>query len=192
MTETVTEFVSPMEGDAAGFVEIVRSLARGVVREQQPKRLYVIRIDNWFGPRWLKFAGKFTAGKHFYAGAHKKHLHVPPFVPSRVISERVFTGPDFVETTVTTPLHINCPSMVALLRRIEQVDKDAVFLWFSGKSEMQGRGAVMVYLPVVSNESGFYAGYANNDGWQPSMLRYISRSEVEQLTEHGRAQLTLP
>jgi len=188
MTETATELVSVVEGDAAEFVEIVQSLVMGLVHEQKPKRLYVIRIDNWFGPRWLKFAGKFTAGKHFYAGAHKKHLHVPPFVPSRVISERAFVSPDFVETTVATPLHINCPSMVALLRRIEQVDKDAVFLWFSSKSETQGRGAVMVYLPVVNNESGFYAGFAQQDGrWQPSMLRYISHGEIEGLQQLGRA-----
>jgi hypothetical protein len=83
-------------------------------------------------------------------------------------------------------------SAYAMERKIADIDKDAVFIWFSSKSGTQGRGAVMVYLPVVSNESGFYVGYAKNDGWQPSMLRYISRSEIEQLTEHGRAQLILP
>jgi len=113
-------------------------------------------------------------------------------VPSRVMSERVFAGPDFVKMVAAAPLHIDCLSKIALGRRIEDIDKDAAFVWFSSESERQQRGAVMVYLPVVSNESGFYAGYANNDGWQPSMLRYISRSEVDQLAEHGRAQLTLP
>jgi hypothetical protein len=58
MTSVPAEFVSQQDGDASEFVEIVQSLAMGLVREQQPKRLYVIRIDNWFGPRWLQFAGK--------------------------------------------------------------------------------------------------------------------------------------
>jgi len=36
-------------------------------------------------------------------------------------------------------------------KAIEDIDKDAAFLWFSGESEAQKRGAVMVYLPVTSN-----------------------------------------
>jgi len=182
MTETATEFVSTMEGDAAGFVEIVRTLAMGVVREQQPKRLYVIRIDNWFGPKWLNFSGKFSVASGAGFGVHKTRLHVPPFVPARVISERVFATSELTEIDHVTPLHIDCSSKTALSRRIEDVDKTAVFIWFSSESVSQQRGAVMVYLPVVSNESGFYVGFAEQEGrWHPSMLRGISRGELNGL-----------
>ena len=190
MIEASTEFVSMVEGDAAEFVEIVQSLAMGVVCEQQPKRLYVVRIDNWFGPKWLNFAGTFTVGKHASIGVHKKRLHVPPFVPSRVVSERVFAVPDFAEIALPAPLHIDCPSKIALTRQIENFGKNAVFIWFSSESEAQQRGSVMIYstaaFAISAKNLGFYVGFAHKDGsWQPSMLRGISRTELDGLQAIG-------
>ena len=197
MTSALAKFVSQQNGDAPEFVEIVQDLALGLVREQQPKRLYVVRIDNWFGAKWLGFAGKFTAGKHMAIGVHKKRLHVPPFVPSRVVSERVFAGPDFVERAVATPLHIECPSKVALLRRIEDIDRDAVFVWFSSESQEQQRGAVMIYstraFSIAAQNIGFYAGFARTgDVWQPAMLRHISRGELDGLRAIATADCVGP
>jgi len=195
----VAEFVSKREGDSAEFIEKARNLAIGVALDYAPARLYVVRIDNWFGPRWMHFAGKFSAGKHAYLGVHKSRLHVPPFVPHRVMGERVIAGPDFDETLAAAPLHIECPSKEALLRRIADIDKEAAFVWFSGESEAQGRGAVMVYLPDAFDETAhrrgslrdcwaFYSGFSlRNGGWEPAMLRGVSLGEVAHLEESGRA-----
>jgi hypothetical protein len=205
MFGAVAEFVSMREGDSARFIEKARSIAIGVARDYAPKRLYVIRIDNWFGPRWMGFAGKFTVGKRIRGlptaaiGVHKTRLHVPPFVPHRVLAERVIAGPDHEETVAAAPLHIECPSKQALSRRIADIDKDAAFLWFSGGSEAQGRGSVMVYLPdafdptahqrgVLRDCGAIYAGFSKRPGdWEPAMLRGVSRSEVAHLEESGRA-----
>jgi hypothetical protein len=147
----------------------------------------------------MHFAGTFTAGKHASVGAHKMRLRVPPFVPHRVLAEHVFVGPDFEETVAAEPLHIECPSKLALTRRIEDIDKDAAFLWFSGESEAQGRGAVMIYLPAGSDGparrrdglrgcGAFYVGFSpRNGGWEPAMLRGVSRGEVAHLEESGLA-----
>ena len=94
MFDGVTESTSMLQGDSAEFMKKVQALALGVARDYEPARLYVVRIDNWFGPKWMRFAGKFTAGKGFAIGVHKTTLHVPPFVPHRVIAERVFAGPN--------------------------------------------------------------------------------------------------
>ncbi|HWG18002.1 MAG TPA: hypothetical protein VN678_09080 [Acidobacteriaceae bacterium] len=196
MTTVLAESVSQQDGDAPRFIDIVQNIASGLVHEQQPKRLYVIRIDNWFGPKWLSFAGKFSVGgyigRRMGIGVHKQHLHVPPFVPTRVISERVFTSPNFGETAITSPLHIECPSKVALKRRIEDVDNDAIFVWFSCESEVQKRGAVMIYstaaFSVSAQDFGFYVGFAETDDlWQPAMLRGVSREEIEGLQQLGQA-----
>lgn len=201
MSGAVSEFVSTQQGDSAEFLGKARALAIGVLRDYEPARLYVIRIDNWFGPKWMHFAGKFTAGKHAAIGVHKTRLYVPPFVPHRVLAQWVFEGQDYEETVVAAPLHIDCPSKQALSRRIEDIDKDAAFLWFSGASEAQRRGSVMVYLPVSSDATAkrrnrlrdcgaFYMGLSQRDGsWEPAMLRGISRSEVAHLEESGRASL---
>jgi hypothetical protein len=204
MFGAVAEFVSTQQGDSAEFVEKVRALAVGVTRDCEPSRLYVIRIDNWFGPKWMHFARKFTAGKGFAVGAHKSRLHVPPFVPHRVVAERVFTGPEYDETVIAAPLHVECPSKKALTRRIEDVDKEVAFVWFSGASEAQRRGAVMVYLPVavgptasrlveLGHSGAFYVGFSQREAtWEPAMLRGVSRGEVAHLQESGRALAAEP
>jgi len=195
----ITEFTSALQGDSAEFMKKVQALVVGVAREYEPARLHVVRIDNWFGPRWMHFAGKLSTGKHFYAGIHKTILHVPPFVPHRVVAERVFAGPNYDETVARPPLHIECASMQALSRRIADVDKEAAFVWFSGQSEVQKRGSIMVYLPFASTPmtshrcerrrtGAFYVGLSEHEmGWNPVMLRGISRGEVEHLKECGRA-----
>jgi len=108
-------------------------------------------------------------------------------------------GPDYEETVAAEPLHIECLSKQALKRRIADIDKDAAFLWFSGESEAQGRGSVMVYLPDAFDEAthrrgslrdcdAFYAGFSQRSGnWEPAMLRGVSRGEVAHLEESGRA-----
>lgn len=134
MFEGVTESTAKQHGDSPEFMRKVRAIATGVARVYLPACLYVVRIDNWFGPRWMQFAGKVSVGKHFYAGIHKVTLHVPPFVPDRVVAERVCAGPEYDETVARPPLHIECTSMLALTRRIADVDKEAAFVWFSGQS----------------------------------------------------------
>ncbi len=198
MFDGVTEFTSAQPGDSAEFMKKVQALVVGGARDYEPARLYVIRIDNWFGPKWVHFAGKVSVGKHFYAGIHKVTLHVPSFVPHRVVAERVFAGPNYDETVARPPLHIECASMLALSRRIADVDKEAAFVWFSGQSEVQKRGSIMVYLPVASTPmtshrrerrrtGAFYVGLSEHEmGWNPVMLREISRGEVEHLEECGR------
>ena len=204
MFDAVAEFVSTQSGDSAEFLEKVRALAVGVALDYKPARLYLIRIDNWFGPKWMHFAGKFTVGKGAAIGVHTTKLHVPPFVPHRVVAERVFAGPDYEETVVAPPLHIECPSKQALLRLIADIDKDAAFFWFSGESEAQKRGVVMVYLSVASDPSvrrkgslrrsgAFYMGFSQRElSWEPAMLRGVSRGEVTHLEESGRASLDTP
>lgn len=204
MFGAVAEFVSTQQGDSAEFIQKAQAHAIGVARDYEPARLYVVRIDNWFGPKWMHFAGKFTAGKHFAVGVHRKTLHVPPFVPHRVVAERVFVGPAYEKTVSKPSLHIECPSARALERKIKDIDKDAAFVWFSGESEAQKRGSVMVYLPVTSDATvhrrgglrdrgAFYMGFSQREiSWEPAMLRGISRGEVSHLEESGRALIDNP
>jgi hypothetical protein len=41
------------------------------------KQTYVVKIDNWFGKRWLGFSGKALGA----LGVRKKKLTLPPFHP---------------------------------------------------------------------------------------------------------------
>jgi hypothetical protein len=82
------------------------------------------------------------------------------------------------------------------VRQIEDIDKDAAFMWFSSESETQKRGSVMVYLPVATNPPSrrreglraFYVGFSQRAmSWEPAMLRGVSLGEVAHLEESGRA-----
>jgi hypothetical protein len=120
------------------------------------------------------------------------------------VEQRVFAGPDYEETVAAAPLHIECPSKLALHRRIEDIDKAAAFLWFSGASEAQKRGSAMVYLPVafdltthrrkrLRGTGAFYVGYSQRSGsWAPAMLRGVSLGEVAHLEEAGRSSADEP
>ena len=199
MYGAVVETLTTQQGDSAEFMRKTRAMAIGLARDYLPVRLYVVRIDNWFGPKWMRFAGTFTAGKFASIGVHKRRLHVPPFVPSRVVGQRVIVGPDYEETVAAVPLHIECPSQRALLRRIADTDEDAAFLWFSGESETQKRGSVMVYLPDAFDAAAprrtglrdceaFYVGFSQRErGWEPAMLRGVSRTEAAHIEQIGRA-----
>lgn len=204
MFDAVRGFTSTQPEDSAEFMRKAQALVVGVARDYESARLYVIRVDNWFGPKWMHFAGKVSVGKHFYAGIHKVTLHVPPFVPHRVVAERVFAGPGYDGTIARPPLHIECTSMLALTRRIADVDKEAAFVWFSGQSEVQKRGSIMVYLPIASTPTtnrrrerrrtgAFYVGLSEHEmGWEVAMLRGISLAEVAHLEECRRVLIEKP
>ena len=79
------------------------------------------------------------------------------------------------------------------------MDKEAAIVWFSGESEVQKRGSIMVYLPVDSapmttlrdelrRSGAFYIDFSPREmNWESAMLRGISRREVVHLVECGRA-----
>ena len=80
-----TEFVR--EIDAIGFVHEVRAIVAGVLHVVAPAAYYLVKLDSWFGDKWLGFSNKLmgTAAVHYH-----RTLRVPPFVPARVISQRFF------------------------------------------------------------------------------------------------------
>jgi len=185
------------QGNSAQFVEKARALAIGVAREYSPDRLYRIRIDNWFGPKWMHFAGKFSAGKHAYLGVHKIRLHVPPFVPHRVIGQRVFVGPDYEETVVTPPLHIECPSKEAFCGELKMSirtprlygsvvrpkNRDAVLRWYICR--LPSRRQTMAGSASAAPERFTLASFSAKRGGKPRCCaefrerkRRISRNSV--------------
>jgi hypothetical protein len=77
------------EDDDAEFLEQVRLCIDWVTQVHRPPELFLIKIDNWFGPNWLRFSGKCLGAIAIW----KDRLTIPPFVPHRVLWERRFVGP---------------------------------------------------------------------------------------------------
>jgi len=72
--------------DDLPYLEWVEAAIVGVEEQFDTKTSFVVKIDNWFGKRWLGFSGKALGA----IGVCKRQLTLPPFIPSRVISQRRF------------------------------------------------------------------------------------------------------
>jgi hypothetical protein len=177
--------ISPGVDDAPEFISVVEHLAGGIAVSQSPKNLVLIKIDNWFGSRWLGFAGKVLGAVGVW---HRDSVvTVPPFVPNRVVSQRRFSAPDYHETALEDPIHRAIPSSVAVQRKLSEVAPNSAVLWYPGKSEITGRGSVMAYIPATDSYWTWYAGWKRERAWSVAETWDITRDELERTIDLGRA-----
>jgi hypothetical protein len=149
----MTESLSTGQTDQNALHEKVREIANGIARTFSPKTLILIAVDHWFGSRWLHFSGK----AHGAFGVWTKPLSIPPFVPARVLSQRRFLSPDYVETEPGDPLHIEASSSAVIRRKLAQIAADTAVLWYSADSATTGQLSVMAYIP---SNAGYVTWYA--------------------------------
>jgi hypothetical protein len=170
------------EGDDADFVAKVQAVAVAIATRYAPHEVVVVKLDNWFGPKWLGFSGK-TLGA---LGVWKSPPTVPPFVPARVLHQLRFQGPVFDAAPQGDALHIATSSEAALKCQLSDAAPGAAVIWFSGGTAGNGRGAVMAYVPNDDSYSAWYAGWLRKDEWRPVMLRGLSTSELRSLLDRER------
>jgi hypothetical protein len=173
--------VTPTADDVPAFASIVESLANGIVEQYKPRALILIKINNWFSRRWLRFSGKSLG----LVGIAMYTLSVPPFVPNRVVSQRKFDYPNYSEADPGKPLHIDVEGAQAILRRIAVEAHGAAVMWYSGRSGESGRGSVMSYVPVNGEYMPWYAGWMERASWQLVEAIEIGAPELDQLLAAG-------
>jgi hypothetical protein len=171
--------IIPEQDDAHDFVALVEQSVNGILRQYAPLGLVLIKIDNWFGPKWLGFSGKALGA----IGVWYKKLTIPPFVPNRIVSERQFVAPTYVETAMRQPIHLNIASRDALRRRVSEVARGAALVWFSGDSNKSDRGSVMAYVPVGGSYLPFYVGYIKRESWHVVKTIGINQQGLLELME---------
>ena len=163
-------------GDDADFLKVVTAIVLAVGVRCCPHDLIIVKIDSWFGPRWLGFEGKIVCGA---VGSRNASLRVPPFTPARVRYEWALRVPSF-EDRKRPRIHRRVRTTDAVWRRLDKVAPDTAIVWFSGASAANGRGSVMVYARERVDSYGWYAGWLRTDGtWLPTQLRDISRRELD-------------
>jgi hypothetical protein len=176
--------IVPQPDDDAEFIAQIEKTIAGVLSECSPSSVELVKIDNWFGGRWLGFSGK-TLGM---LGLRKEPLTVPPFVPSRVIWHKRFDAPEFVEREPGRPIHISIESQQALLRKMTDVAPKTTVIWFSGNTKTTQRGSVLVYSWASRSYWDWYAEWAKDDVWRVSNTLNTKKSEVEQLIKSTALQ----
>lgn len=152
--------VPVLEGDDVGFIHALRD---ELAKELQPTEVtHLVQVDHWFGPRWLAFAGKVLGA----LGVWPRTLVIPPFRPTRILSERRFVRSqgNYLEVDVRAPLHIEQTSRDNLRRTVKSLGASTSMIWYSGDTRAAGRGCLMIYLHANGEGLATYVEIARRDG----------------------------
>jgi hypothetical protein len=154
--------ILPETNDAEAFIAQVDALANGIVGKHTPESLILVKVNSWFGSRWLHFSGKTLGTVGIW---RENRLSVPPFVPSRILSQRRFAASNYLELPAGPPLHRKVSGGDAILRQIAAIEPNAAVLWYSGNSKITGHGCAMAYIPASGSYSCWYVSWAKRDAW---------------------------
>ena len=84
------------------------------------------------------------------------------------------------------PLHVKQPSSRNLTRRAGTLAPGTALIWYSSGSAAEGRGALMIYMPVQGAYWNWYVALAKGDPWRLTRCSGISRAEFAGLGQVGR------
>jgi hypothetical protein len=175
--------IKQKENDDPLFLAIVERVLRETLRLHQSSEVYVVQIDHWFDYKWLEFSG--TVMHEIAVWLYK--LTVPPFHPSRVVSQSYFRAatytPTSYEAAPSAPLHIVQQSRSNLRRALSQISPSGAFVWYSGSSNNSDRGSLMVYTVANEEARAWYASFIKDREWSVGKLKGISRREFMGLME---------
>lgn len=177
--------IIPGSDDSPEFINEINAILNGVLKSTAPQEFTVVKIDGWFGPRWLSFSGKVLGALPVW----KDNLTIPPFVPNRVITQRTFLAPTYQEELLKHPIHRKMESAFALERRVPVTTANIALAWYSGESQKNGRGALMVYLPSCSEYWAWYVSWDKNESWRLSIMKEITVQQLSTFQELGREVL---
>ena len=183
------------ETDDPQFIIQLNSLVRGLVNEEAPQELWIIRIDNWFDHKWLRFSGKGIVDFRFPAfmnrddGAldefHQDKVTFPPFTPNRVLGQWSFVRVDdhYSEAPLLVLPHPSEKqrSETNLHRRVKGFSRSACFVWFSANTLGNGRASVMVYSVAGERVEAWFAAFNRQQGWKLQATKGVSRDDVQHL-----------
>jgi len=182
--------ITPEIDDAPDFVRQVEQVANGVIHLHAPETLVLIKIDSYFGSKWLGFSGKALGALgvwHNPSYHPANNVRIPPFVPNRVVSQRMFSAPAYEEIDGGKPIHKRIPSGIALNRTVATAAPNSALVWYSGESKATGRGAVMAYVPVGDSYWPWYAALETGEPWRITETWDIKREDSAGLIEQGAA-----
>jgi hypothetical protein len=147
----------------------------------------LVAVDHWFGSRWFGFIGKMLG----MAGVSSHHTpYIPPFVPARIVSQRRFISPNYVETDAGSPLHIEVSSSFARRRKLATIEPDTAVVWYSADSYETGQMSLMAYIPFEGRYFNWYALLQRHeDEWKVQELVNISDAEFRSLRDSGLQNL---
>ena len=159
--------------DDSHFLPMVDDLIRGVVSVHSPQRFMVFRIDNWFGQKWLRFAGKAMGAFGVWSNTRTT---IPSFVQNRITSQSYFKRTNTDQYTYSgtgsnihnhgASSHNHGASSHNLGNHAKANAPDTALFWFSGRTLVNARGSIMGYTPCPDRYWGWYLGFERLGLWK--------------------------
>lgn len=175
----------------SGFVSVVERALNNALDMSRPSDVYVVQVDGWFDYKWQQFSGTIL----HEISVWRRELTVPPFHPSRVLSEtylRLDRDSQAYEAASAKPLHIFQASAEKLNRAVRDISSSGVFVWYSHVGKDSDRASLMLYTVNTDDASGWYAGFTKKDEWRLAQVKGTSRAGVKKfLSDRSLTQPTL-
>lgn len=164
----------------SGFALVVERAVNNALAYSNPREVYVVQVDGWFDHKWKQFSGTVLHEIAIWRG----NLTIPPFHPSRILSETCFRlNRDLAtyERASARPLHIHQPSVENLRRAVRNISSSGVFVWYSQVGKDSDRASLMLYTVTADDASGWYAGFTRKTEWRLAQVKGASRGAVSAL-----------
>lgn len=177
--------ILPGENDDKSFTGLVKQILNVGVNLGEPEEVFIIKVDHWFDFKWLTFSHKIFGA----LGVWREPLRIPPFIPDRIIKEVYFQkiGKGY-EQTSSNSLHIYQPSENNARRKIKR--QSAIFAWFSGETENNSQGSLMIYTVSENFQNAWYVSFIKKTDWQIYKTYKIAKAEVKAMIENDYLALT--
>ena len=174
--------------DDPEFITLLQSFVEHYIVTTSARRVILVHIDNWFGERWLGFAGTFIGSatirqRYGKLSTDQKSLAIPPFRPSRVLSVNAFEmcKPKWNETT-PPKLHVEKNGGICWT-----LFRHGIYFWYSGSTKSNTSGSLMVYEVNAGGQDAWYIHFdqGRDQRWQPTKCRNTQLAECRKISnEH--------
>lgn len=175
----------PAEHDDVAFLSLAQRIMNGAIAALQMREVFLVHIDNWFDHKWLGWRSRWTR----FGRMGIRELRVPLFTPNRVRSERHFVWDEklsaWISIGLSKPLHVHKPGRWSLTQPLDHFSNSAAFIWYSGDTEINTVGSLMLYQSGV-DAYAWYASFRKGDEWGVADERQVTRRELISFEARGR------
>lgn len=176
------------ERDDPSFIGLIGSFVTAYARSTSAARICLIHIDNWFGERWLGFAGKFrgVAGIRQRRGKlgineRARSLAIPPFRPSRVQAYAEFALSEDGTMNEITAYPLHCEKNGGCIRTLLGT---GLFAWYSGNTAKNSTGCLMIYELNLGGQDAWYLNFSTDEcgKWDVTSCRNTQLAECRAIS----------
>jgi hypothetical protein len=182
--------VDAHDGDDRRFLTVVSKLVDTV--PDDIRFIAVMRVDNWFDYKWLRFSGKGRIPFEWFnenhpgvslTGFSQDKLTFPPFSPRRIVGQKIWFRDGDEPPGLVHPRVLQGSSW-NLHRRVADFSDSIIAIWFSSRTEENGQGSVMQYSSYGGELEAWYASLRlKNHSWRVHLTKGIERERIEELVD---------